>query len=853
MTRKCLSILLCSALLFGAIQIGVSTTASAAEIVRSGFCGEGVIFSIDVDGLLTVSGSGELEYIPWASDMEKRSVKEVVINQGITSIGSEAFSGCTGLISVTIGDDVISIGDSAFSGCTALTSVTIGGGVTSIGSSAFKDCAVLTNLNIPDSVLTIGNAAFSGCAGLRALVIGSGVTSIRREDFSGCTGLETLEVVNENSKYHSAGNCIIETGTKTLVLGCNNSIIPDDGSVASIGDSSFFGCGGLTSVIIPDSVKSVGNYAFSGCNRLAGLTIGDGVQSIGGSAFSGCKNLTSVIIPGSVKSVGNYAFSGCTAITNVTIGDGVTSIGSSVFKNCAALTSVNIPDSVLSIGDAAFSGCADLRSLFIGSGVTSIRSGDFLGCTGLEKIEVAKGNTKYHSAGNCIIETETKTLVIVCKNSLIPDDGSVTSIGDSFHGCTGLTNVIIPGSITSIAEYAFQDCTWLKSVTIEDGVKRLGAYSFNGCTGLTSVTIPGSVISIGPRTESDVIDYDRFSSEGKPFDVRYDSCGAFENCTSLTSVTIEDGVKIIGLRAFRKCYRMKELKIPDSVETICRDAFYACEGLTSLTIPDSVKSIGYRAFYCCDSLTSLTIPDSVTSIGAKAFYGCDALTDIVIPRSVTTIESSAIPKNTVIHGYKDSYAERWAKNKNLTFKLIEETDHSWNDGVITTAATCTSDGVRTYSCTVCGATKTAKIPTTGHAYGDWTTLNDTQHQRVCANDVSHVEAADHEWNGGEITKQPTAESEGEKTFICTVCGAKKTETIPKSGPAGEYMPGDVDGNGQILADDARLALRASAKLENLTETQKKAADVDGSGDVLADDARQILRFSAKLQHEFVKK
>ena len=110
---------------------------------------------------------------------------------------------------------------------------------------------------------------------------------------------------------------------------------------------------------------------------------------------------------------------------------------------------------------------------------------------------------------------------------------------------------------------------------------------------------------------------------------------------------------------------------------------------------------------------------------------------------------------------------------------------------------------------------------------------------------------EHSWNSGEVTKKPTAEAEGEKTYTCTVCGETETETIPKS--ADDYVPGDVDGNGQVLANDARLALRASAKLETLDERQEKAADVDGSGDVLADDARQILRFSAKLQNEFVKK
>nr|MCR5781569.1 dockerin type I repeat-containing protein [Clostridia bacterium] len=184
----------------------------------------------------------------------------------------------------------------------------------------------------------------------------------------------------------------------------------------------------------------------------------------------------------------------------------------------------------------------------------------------------------------------------------------------------------------------------------------------------------------------------------------------------------------------------------------------------------------------------------------------------------------------------------------------ETADHIWDNGSITTVATCTATGTKTYTCSVCGATREESIGATGHAYGAWVPLNDSQHQCVCVNDASHKLTGNHVWNNGEITKEPTAKAEGEKTFTCTVCGAVKTESLPKLNPTKEdYAPGDVDGNGQVLADDARFALRASAKLEILDERQAKAADVDGSGEVLADDARQILRFSAKLQHEFVKK
>ena len=221
-------------------------------------------------------------------------VKEVVIGNNVSVIPNNAFKGCDSLISVTIGDSVTSIEDGAFSGCYSLTSVIIPDGVTSIGYGAFDSC----------------------------------------------TSLETITVDSGNSVYHSAGNCLIETATKTLIAGCKNSVIPDDGSVTSIGNSAFCDCDSLTSVTIPDSVTSIGSYAFFGCDSLTSVTIGDSVTSIGIYAFSGCDSLTSVAIPDSVTSIRGSAFFDCSSLTSVTIPDSVTSIRDDAFAYCDSLTSV---------------------------------------------------------------------------------------------------------------------------------------------------------------------------------------------------------------------------------------------------------------------------------------------------------------------------------------------------------------------------------------------------------------------------------------------------------------------------------------------------------------------------------
>ena len=241
--------------------------------------------------------------------------------------------------SVYQGLPVTVIGDSAFRWCKEFESVTIGNGVRSIGEFAFFGCINLMSIIIPDSVTFIGEQAFSSCDQLASMMVSTG-----------------------NPVYHSAGNCLIETESKTLIAGCKNSVIPDDGSVIIIGDSSFSGCTSLTGIEIPDSVTLIGECAFSGCDSLTSIEIPDSVTSIGEYAFYNCTNLTSIEIPDSVTSIGDSAFAWCDSLTGVTIGDSVTLIGQGAFSNCDSLTSITIPDSVTTIRGTAFEGCDSLTS-----------------------------------------------------------------------------------------------------------------------------------------------------------------------------------------------------------------------------------------------------------------------------------------------------------------------------------------------------------------------------------------------------------------------------------------------------------------------------------------------------------
>ena len=298
--------------------------------------------------------------------------------------------------------------------------------------------------------------------------------------------------------------------------------------VSSTGTLTIQGSGAMTDYYS----NNVPWYGYS----IKTVVIKDGVTSIGRYAFQWCSGLTSIEIPNSVTSIGNDAFEYCSRLTSIEIPNSVTSIGNGAFSSCSGLTSIEIPNSVTSIGYYAFQYCSGLTSIEIPNSVTSIGNGAFGGCSGLTSISVENGNPKYDTRDNCnaIIETSSNTLIAGCKTSIIPN--SVTSIGDyAFQGCRGLTSIEIPNSVTSI-----------------------GKDAFSSCSGLTSIEIPNSVTSIG--------DY------------------AFEYCSGLTSI-----------------------EIPNSVTSIGKDAFSSCSGLTSVTIGNSVTSIGNDAFDGCSSLTSVTV------------------------------------------------------------------------------------------------------------------------------------------------------------------------------------------------------------------------------------------------------
>ena len=492
--------------------------------------------------------------------------------------------------------------------------------------------------------------------------------------------------MNVEANYSSVD---IETSSPSYILNNKkalaNGVHLVIGDIEAIGSLAFFNCANLSSIAIPDSVTSIGNSAFSGCSNLTSVYITD---------IAAWCNIIFDYVDANPLCYAHNLYLNNELVTDLIIPDSIARIASRAFEGCTSLTSVTIPDSVWSINQYAFLNCTGLTSVTIPYSVTHIQPWVFKACTSLTSITVDENNTQYYSEGNCLIEKSTNTLILGCKNSVIPD--SVTSIDEyAFQNCTGLTSVTIPDSVTSIDEYAFQNCTGLTSVTIPYSVTIIDEHAFQSCTSLTSIAVDenntqyyseGNCL-IEKSTNTLILGC---KNSVIPNSVTSIGKYAFYDCSSLTSIVIPDSVTSIDEYAFNRCYKLIEVYNLSSLNISIGSGdngyigFYALNVYTSvdipsklwktedgfifyedeetcylvgytgakpeITLPESCNGKNYAinesAFYGCTSLTSVTIPDSVTSIGSSAFHGCTSLTNVTMGNSVTSIGNDTFMKCT---------------------------------------------------------------------------------------------------------------------------------------------------------------------------------------------------------------
>ncbi len=536
----------------------------------------------------------------------------LTIPNSITSIGNHAFHGCSGMTSLTIPNSVTSIGDGAFYGCSGLTSITLSNRLQEIGEVSFESCANLKSISIPTSVTSIGYTAFGGCANLKTIVVPNGVSVIGDFAFARCTNLTSIQIgknvssigdfiLNEcpnltsivvdskNTMYDSRNRCnaLIETATNTLLYGCKNTIIPE--GILSIGDNAFYGCEGLASVNFPDSITNIGMRAFRDCANLTSVSLPNCITSIGSEAFANCTSLSSVIVPCSATDIGTKCFDGCVAIKYLS------------WDGCDREEKKNF-----------FSQSISPDTIILGSHVTS------------ENLPTAfnKGFNLEYAEINATL-SDISVLRYWKAKHIVWNAKSHGKINERyqvpFSSRENVEIFEIGDSVEIIGDYLFSDLKTLSTLKIPEKISEIGKYAFKGCTNITSVRWN----AINPSTSDDIFKDSKNSINSFEIGDKVTHIPDFlcDNMTMVDSIIIPQSVKQIGKAAFQNCKCITN--IPDSVIEVGKCSFLGCSNLS--TISSNLQFIGDSAFAGCSKLTDITFPSERLSIGSDAFLGCNIM------------------------------------------------------------------------------------------------------------------------------------------------------------------------------------------------------------------------------------
>ncbi|MBQ7638898.1 MAG: leucine-rich repeat protein [Clostridia bacterium] len=785
---------------------------------------------------LTVYGEGDMDNyyygendedsVPQPWDNMRWQITDVVVEEGVTSIGDNAFRWCDNLRSVSLPESLVSIGEWAFESCRSgiwhedaeefeltgtLESVTIPSGVQSIGDGAFRGNDFLSEVNFDGDLISVCLAGdryadwdienWYQPDRVRSVFEGSEwFDSWFRENFmQGQCGENVFWSLEENGNGFWAWN---EDGSP---VDDPDSCNPEDIHWETRYTLVISGDGAIFDYAEGESAP----WAYYGW-AITDLIIEDGVTSIGQDAFIGANNLERVSLPESLTAIGPEAFFDCNALTEIEIPQSAETIEAYAFGNCFALETV----------------------LFCGS-------------------EEEWNDIEITEEGN---EALLNAAIIFDYDPVI-EEGRCGE--NTFYSLTrsGILTVWGEGEVD---DSFFRNDSRIVSVIFEEGVTGAGERAFFNCEYIESFTFPETFVKAG--------------------------FFAFER--SIWLAQQPDGIVYAGKAAYTYKGTVPEntsLALKGDTVSISAGAFEEQSGIAAILLPDTLEFIGNGAFEDDENLGTVyfagtaeqwadveTGENNDALASAKVYFAGPAYEwiETALGRSCTaTAVSAGETVHVITETAKASYEETKAPTCTedgegaYTAAFNNKRFYSQTEKVVipmlghdlvsheAKAATCTEKGWKEYqTCSRCDYTTYEEIAALGHSYGAWTKLDEKQHQRVCANDASHVEKADHAWDGGKVTTPATAAKEGVRTFTCSVCGATKTEQIPKTMPEG-FMLGDMNLDKEISAEDARLALRQAVKLERFApdSVNFKNGDVNFSGDITADDARSILRAAVKLE------
>lgn len=584
-----------------------------------------------------------------------------------------------------------------------------------------------------------------------------------------------------------------------------------ENGVTSIGGYAFYGCDAMTNISLPQTLETIGTRAFHNCRNLSQITIPSRVTSIGNYCFYGCGALRSVSLPSSLNSILPYTFYACSSLSAITIPSSVTSIGVGAFHSCTGLTQIELFEGLVSVGASAFSACRSLRQVTIPSSVTLLGKNCFENsdlqeityCGTMQQWEYVTKETNW-DAGMAY------SLIYVCGGALGEDvtwsmngkTGVLTIDGTGDMEGTGdkqapwcdyresIQTVKIGYGVTSICDYAFQDCEALTSITIPATVTKIGKYAFRYCTALTRISLSPNTVSIGDRAFSGCSSLSEFTVPPSLTEI---GSYAFDQCTSLQRVLMSSSVTSIGNYAFSGCSTLQSISLPSGLSSLGMGAFQRCSSLKTIVIPEGVTTLMDHTFRWCSELTTVSLPASLTTIGNYAFRGCSSLAIIDFGGDEATWEDG-VYKGTGWDFETGAYAvsfsghlhafDRYEPWDDHTHKLSCECGdydlypHEWSEATLNKPATHTEEGEWIYVCLQCGTTRIEPIPTDPtHTYGDWTSDNDEFHEKLCECGDRITEM--HMWDDGCLTVSPTHLKEGTWTYTCTECGATMDEVLEK--------------------------------------------------------------------------
>ena len=768
---------------------------------------------------LTISGLGDmanysLQRRPqW--DQYASKAENLVVESGITSIGTYAFYNFKALKKVTLNYSVSRVQNYAFSGCNKLESVKAREGL-NCGNRAFSDCfalkAVMAVLNSglknkvnrvnaknESETAEIGAFAFENCSSLESFDFAGNTTAIGSGAFSGCTSLDNIVIPESVTKLED-----------TVFFGCSSLEtidIPD--SVTDIEDGVFTGCSSLSEIEIPDSVETLGDQVFSGCSSLSTIEIPEGVEYIGSSVFSNCTALSEVALPDTLNYLGDSMFAGCTSLSTIEIPENINSIGDGSFSNCTGLSEITIPERVSVIGTMSFTNCKSLTSFEAFDDVTSIEDYAFSGCTGLRSIAFSN---------------------------------KVEEIGcGAFMNCTALESVQIPEGMEIIEMGAFMNCTSLRKVEFEDAPITIEDEAFAGCTVLSNVTLPETTISVsnsafsscgsnfGLTCYSTAVNYEEIVNSGINYTTIYPVEGielSVEKNSLNQNETLQVTPIFTPLNATNQT--IEWVSENEDIATVNQNGVVTAVGSGVATIKATTQDRNHVASVLIDCIIpcediQITNPMTELEIGSRPMlfylFTPESPTDIDVEWSSSAPDVLTVDEMGILNAIKPGEATITVSASNGTVKdsiLVKVNelpvvqnlrfDPSSIRLKIGDESTITAkyDSVKEVPFIYYSSDESVlSVDFYGHVvalsegeadiytgYGEQTAVC-----HVTVEKKTNCENGNHTYDAGVITKQPTCIEPGVMTYTCTVCeagtaGHSYTVSIPATG---EHYDVDNDG------------------------------------------------------------